>query len=222
MLYVIVTGGPLPEQAATLVKSLSDSSEETVVIACDGGTDILASHNLIPDMVVGDMDSISDKGLEFIKTNNVFTEKYPVEKDWTDTEIALGKTDNDEVILVCPVSGRIDHVIGNLSLALKLKSEGKEIVITDGITCCYPLSGKDSCEVDVTGYGGNAAVSLIPCDISNPVTGVTTKGLYYPLEDAELSFGSTFSFSNHPAANADKIKVSIKSGTLMTVVTFAN
>ena len=222
MLYVIVTGGPLPGQAAALVKSLSDSSEDTVVIACDGGTDILAANNIVPDMVIGDMDSISENGLEFIKNNNIFTEKYPVEKDWTDTEIALGKTEGDEVVLVCPVAGRIDHVLANLSLVLKLKSEGKEIVITDGITCCYPLSGKDSCEVDVAPYQGKAAVSLVPCDFSNPVTGVTTKNLYYPLKDAKLNFGSSFSFSNHPADGESSIKVSIKSGLLLVVVTFEN
>ncbi len=220
MLYVIVTGGPLPAQAAALVKSLSDSSEDTVVIACDGGTDILALKNIVPDMVIGDMDSISDKGLEFIKNNNIFTEKYPVEKDWTDTEIALGKTEGDEVILVCPVEGRLDHVLANLSLVLKLRSEGKEIEITDGITCCYPLSGKDSCEVDVAPYNGKAAVSLVPCDFSNPVTGVTTKNLYYPLKNEDLKFGSSFSFSNHPVDGASSIKVSIKSGLLLVVVTF--
>ena len=221
MLYVIVTGGPLQPQAATAIKAISGSAEDTVIIACDSGTDFLASHGIIPDMVVGDMDSISESGLEFIQKNNIFTEKYPVEKDWTDTEIALNKTQDDEVVLVCPVTGRIDHVIANLGLALKLKSQGKSISITDGVTYCYPLYGEDSATADVTRYNGNAAVSLIPCDFSNPVTGVTTEGLYYPLADAELNFGSSFSFSNKPLGNADSIRVSIRSGLLLLVVTNA-
>ena len=221
MLYVIVTGGPLQPQAATVIKALSGSAEDTVIIACDSGTDFLASHDIIPDMVVGDLDSISDNGLDFIKKNNIFTEKYPVEKDWTDTEIALAKSEEDEVLLVCPVSGRLDHVIANLGLTLKLKSRGKDIAITDGVTCCYPLCGEDSVTVDVTPYDGNAAVSLIPCDFSNPVTGVTTEGLYYSLSDGELNFGLTFSFSNKPLENADSISVSISSGLLLVVVTDA-
>lgn len=221
MLYVIVTGGPLQPEAAAVIKSLTGSDEDTVVIACDSGTDFLASHGIIPDMVIGDMDSISDSGLEFIKKNNIFTEKYPVEKDWTDTEIALEKSMDNDVVLICPVAGRIDHVMANLGLVLKLKSQGKSISITDGITYCYPLYGEDSATADVTPYKGHAAVSLIPCDFSNPVTGVTTEGLYYPLEDADLNFGSSFSFSNKPLGNASFIRVSIRSGLLLLVVTDA-
>ena len=221
MLYVIVAGGPIADQASALIKSLSENSEDSVIIACDSGADYLAKFNIIPDIVVGDMDSITNEGLEFLKKNNIFVEKYPVEKDWTDSEIALGKTDKDDVILVCPVSGRIDHVIANLQLVLKLKADGKDIAVTDGITCCYPLVGKDKVEVDITPYAGNAAISLIPWNFSEPVTGVTTKGLHYSLKDADLNAGSTFSFSNKPRKNAEKISVSIKTGMLLVVVTNA-
>lgn len=221
MLYVIVAGGPIADQASALIKSLSENSEDSVIIACDSGADYLAKFNIIPDMVVGDMDSITNEGLEFLKKNNIFVEKYPIEKDWTDSEIALGKTDKDDVILVCPVSGRIDHVIANLQLVLKLKADGKDIAVTDGITCCYPLVGKDKVEVDITPYAGNAAISLIPWNFNEPVTGVTTKGLYYALKDADLNAGSTFSFSNKPRKNAEKVSVSIKSGMLLVVVTNA-
>lgn len=222
MRYIIVTGGPLPEESAKLIKDISDSNEETVLIACDGGCDILARHNIVPDLVVGDMDSISKEGLDFINSNNVFIEKYPVEKDWTDSEIALSKTEDDEVILVTPDSGRLDHVIANLQLALKFKKDGKKITITDGITYCYPLSGEDSVEVDVSTLKKPVSVSLVPWDFSEPVTGVTTEGLYYPLKDAELNAGSTFSFSNHPTDENGRIAIYIKGGLLLVIVTIAN
>ena len=222
MRYIIVTGGPLPEESAKLIKDISDSNEDTVLIACDGGCDILARHNIVPDLVVGDMDSISKEGLDFINSNNVFIEKYPVEKDWTDSEIALSKTEDDEVILVTPDSGRLDHVIANLQLALKFKKDGKKITITDGITYCYPLSGEDSVEVDVSTLKKPVSVSLVPWDFSEPVTGVTTEGLYYPLKDAELNAGSTFSFSNHPTDENGRIAIYIKGGLLLVIVTIAN
>ncbi len=222
MRYIIVTGGPLPEESAKLIKELSSSDEDTVLIACDGGCDILARNNIVPDLVVGDMDSISEQGLDFINSHNVFIEKYPVEKDWTDSEIALGKTEDEEVILVTPDSGRLDHVIANLQLALKFKSEGKKITITDGITYCYPLSGEDSVEIDISGMQKPLSVSLVPWDFSRPVTGVTAKGLYYPLENAELNAGSTFSFSNHPTDENGRIAIEIKDGLLLVIVTFVN
>ena len=222
MRYIIVTGGPLPEESAKLIKGLSDSNEDAVLIACDGGCDILARHNIIPDLVVGDMDSISDEGLDFINSHNVFIEKYPVEKDWTDSEIALGKTEDEAVILVTPASGRLDHVIANLQLALKFKAEGKKITITDGITYCYPLSGEDSVEIDVSKMQKPISVSLVPWDFSKPVTGVTTRGLYYPLDNADLNAGSTFSFSNHPTDENGRIAIEIKGGLLLVIATFAN
>ena len=222
MRYIIVTGGPLPQESAKLIKELSASDEDTILIACDGGCDILARNNIVPDLVVGDMDSISEEGLDFINSHNVFIEKYPVEKDWTDSEIALGKTGDEEVILVTPDSGRLDHVIANLQLALKLKSEGKKITITDGITYCYPLSGEDSIDIDISSMQKPLSVSLVPWDFSRPVTGVTTKGLYYPLENAELNAGSSFSFSNHPTYENGRIAIEIKGGVLLVIVTFAN
>ena len=219
---MIVTGGPLPDEAASVISKISGSAEDSVIISCDGGTDFLASHGIIPDMVVGDLDSITENGLEYIRANNIFVEKYPVEKDATDTEIAIGKTGNDRTVLVCPVSGRIDHVLSNFQIVLKQRSLGKNIVLTDGMTYCYPLTGEDRVEIDVSSYGENAAVSLVPWDFGCAVTGVTTEGLYYPLENASLSAGSSFSFSNHPASKASKIGVSIRSGMLMVVVTNAN
>ena len=221
MLYIIVTGGPLPDQAAGVIRSLSGSTEDSVIIGCDSAADFLAKLNIVPDLIVGDMDSVTDEGLEFIKSNNIFVETYPVEKDWTDTEIALGKADDGDIVLICPLAGRLDHVMANIGIVLKMKTEGRNIYITDGDTYCYPLCGEDGITADVTRYNGNAAVSLIPCDFSSPVKGVTTRDLYYALENAELTYGSSFSFSNHPDPESTDITVSIREGLLLVVTTFA-
>lgn len=222
MLYLIVTGGPLPDEASQVITEASELVSGTVIIGCDGGCDFLASHGIVPDMAVGDMDSISQDGLGFLELNNVFTERYPAEKDWTDTEIALGKAeDDDDIILVAPVTGRIDHVIANLQLVLNFRVSGRKIKITDGITSCYPLYGEDDVTVELDPVKGPVAVSLIPWDFSSPVKGVSTKGLYYPLEDHDLAAGSTFSFSNCPLSGAKRFTVSIKSGIMLVVVTEA-
>ena len=221
MRFVIVTGGPLPDEASRVIGSFA-GEPATRIIACDSGCDYLSGMNAVPALVIGDMDSITAGGLEFISVNNIPVEKYPVEKDWTDTEIALKKTErNDEVILVCPVTGRIDHVLANLGLAVKYRAEGRKITVTDGVTACIPMAGEDRAECSVDSFEGGAAVSLVPFSFDVPVTGVTTEGLYYPLDDATLNAGSSFSFSNHPVQDAKKISVSIKSGKLLLVVTKA-
>ena len=219
MRCVIVTGGPLPDEASDVIKGFV-SDPDTRLIACDSGCDYLSGISIVPSIVIGDMDSITDSGLEFINANSIPVEKYPVEKDWTDTEIALMKTDcTDEVILICPVTGRIDHVLANLGLAVKYRAEGRKITVTDGVTTCIPMAGEDRAEFSVEFFEGGAAVSLVPFSFDVPVTGVTTEGLYYPLTDAALTAGSSFSFSNHPVKGAKKISVSIKSGKLLLIVT---
>lgn len=219
MRCVIVTGGPLPDEASDVIKGFV-SDPDTRLIACDSGCDYLSGISIVPSIVIGDMDSITDSGLEFISANSIPVEKYPVEKDWTDTEIALMKTDcTDEVILICPVTGRIDHVLANLGLAVKYRAEGRKITVTDGVTTCIPMAGEDRAEFSVEFFEGGAAVSLVPFSFDVPVTGVTTEGLYYPLTDAALTAGSSFSFSNHPVKGAKKISVSIKSGKLLLIVT---
>ena len=164
------------------------------------------------------MDSISEAGLEFIEKHDIFTERYPVEKDWTDTEIALKKTEGGDVFIVCPLAGRIDHVIANIQLISSPEITGR-IVATDGKTFCYPLKGNDSVEIDLKPFECPVSVSLIPMDFSCPVTGVTTKGLYYPLEDHDLKAGPSFSFSNHPVPGENSFSVSIRSGILLVTVT---
>lgn len=207
----------MPESSADYVKSLS-SVEPSYLIACDGGADILARNNIIPDILIGDMDSISDEAMDFMVSNGVPVEKYPVEKDWTDTEIALKKTEGGDVFLVCPLAGRIDHVIANLQLIASPDMRGK-VIATDGMSFCYPLKGADSVKVDLKPFEGPVSVSLIPMDFSCAVTGVTTEGLYYPLENHDLKAGPSFSFSNHPVDGADSFSVAVKSGILLVTVT---
>ncbi len=225
MRYIIVTGGPLKAEAAGLINRLSAQCEDTVLIACDGGCDLLARHDIVPDLVVGDMDSITAEGLAFINEHNVFTEKYPVEKDWTDSEIALSKTTadpDDEVFLISPFGGRFDHTIANIQLVMNHRAEGRKIIYSDGITYCYPLSGEDHIEIDVSSFDRPLSVSLVPWDFSRPVTGVTTSGLYYHLDGQDLTAGSSFSFSNHPDGKTGKISVNIRSGLLLVLLTFEN
>ena len=120
------------------------------------------------------------------------------------------------------MAGRIDHVIANLGLVLKMKSMGRDIKITDGITTCYPLCGEDSAVIDISSFDGPVAVSLIPWNFTEPVKGVTTKGLYYALDDQDIEAGSSYTFSNKPLDKTSEIAVFIRAGLMFIVVTNAN
>ena len=123
MHIVIFTGGeaPLPETTFSYFKHVAAPD---VVIAADSGVDTLvkfrsAYKNTIdftPDYILGDMDSITDKQLlsDFPEAT---VEKFPCDKDYTDTELALEKAcsfkkcKQDIVTLIGGAGGRVDHLL---------------------------------------------------------------------------------------------------------------
>ena len=213
MRYYVVTGGPLTPSAASVIG-------EGEIIAADGGIDFCIDNGINPSFAVGDFDSVSASGLEKIKNSDIPIKTYPVEKDMTDTEIALSFIpDGNDITVVCPLTGRLDHIIANLQMASLMHSEGKSIVLDDGITQAYFLSGKDSLTVDVSRWGNESSVSLVP--MTAQISGITTEGLYYPLNNGTIEFGKTLSFSNKPVLNASKISVSTENGALAVIISKA-
>ena len=214
MHYYIITGGPIKDEARNVIG-------DGCVICADAGTDFAREFSIIPDKVVGDLDSVSENGIRYIEENNIPVEQYPSEKDWTDTEIALnGIPEGSEITIVCPLDGggRLDHVIGNIQLAAGFASRHKRIVLTDGVTAVYLMSGDDSISVDVTGRG-DLAVSLVPLSFGEAVKGIKTTGLYYSLNGEDLYAGKTFSFCNEPDTGMSEISVAIEFGLLAVIVT---
>lgn len=214
MHYCIITSGPVSNLAASRVR------EDHTVFCADGGADFCLKNNIIPDKAFGDMDSISAEGLAFLKENKIEPEVFPVEKDWTDTEICLRNIpEGSDILIICPInSGRIDHVIANIQLAISFKPYMKSIVITDGITDIYPMNGKTDLAFNVTDLA-DPVISLVPMDFDIPVTDIRSEGLYYPYNGEDYSAGKSITFSNHPAEGADTVKISIRSGHLAVIVT---
>ena len=182
------------------------------VICADSGVDAALKAGCRIDKVYGDLDSISEDGLSFIKANNIPLEVFPCEKDMTDTELVLSRVTTPNVVLFCALKGRIDHVMANVHMCARMKLSGLNVLVTDGEAQIYFLRGGEklvfeaSCEHEM--------VSLLPADLSTPVTGVTTKGLYYELTDATLKFGSSLGVSNYIKAPGTFCEISIKSGIM--------
>ena len=213
MHYYVITGGPLTSEAASVIG-------DGEIIAADGGIDFCIKNNIKPSFAVGDFDSVSPEGLEAIKQAGVPVKTYSVEKDWTDTELALSFIpDGNEIVVVCPLTGRLDHIIANLQLCASLHKSGKNIILDDGITKVKFLSGNESLTTDTTRWEDETSVSLVP--LSYKVSGVTTTNLYYPLNDGEIEFGKTLSFSNKPVKDAARIGVSITEGLLAVITSKA-
>jgi thiamine pyrophosphokinase len=81
------------------------------ICAADSGLDVLISWGLEPDLVVGDMDSISDPA---ILDRYPGTMRYPADKDDTDTEIGIHELrarGYQRILLIGGGGGRLDHLL---------------------------------------------------------------------------------------------------------------
>ncbi|MGI6591206.1 MAG: thiamine diphosphokinase [Eggerthellaceae bacterium] len=90
------------------------------VIAVDGGYASLRRIGVMPDIAVGDFDSLG-----FVP--DCPTRTFPVEKDASDMELALHEALGrgcDEVLLYGAFAARLDHTIANLELLMALAKRG--------------------------------------------------------------------------------------------------
>lgn len=211
----LITGGPIDSSAAMVVSGIDK------VICADSGVDFALRNGIEIDEVFGDFDSITPEAKHYLQLHeDIIIHEFPPEKDMTDTELALRSIPKeDEITLICSLTGRIDHVITNMNLIVKLREEGYDITATDGITDVIPLSGKDYFAIPQCFDSSRLAVSLIP--LSEKVTGVTSKGLYYELNNQTISFGSSFSNSNKVKDGEESFSVEIETGRLLVVITEA-
>ena len=172
--------------------------DDDLVICADGGYDALSYTNIVPDVVIGDLDSIRSSVPSGIKTI-----KYPVEKDKTDLEICIDYAVENgckSVFILGALGGRADHSLASLFAMRYAVENGIEPMILTANTRIYLVDGSLTVSRESFDY-----ISLIPC--TEKVTGVTTRGLKYNLNDAVLKQSSSLGVSNEFYNNTAEISV---------------
>lgn len=183
------------------------------LIAADGGSRHCRALNLIPQTLIGDLDSVTSETVAVFKAAGTTVIQYPTRKDQTDLELALdwavaqGLTD---VIILGALGDRWDQTLANLLLPTLPALSSLHIRLIDGRQQISVLRGPG--RLSLTGAIGDT-VSLIP--VGGDVTGVTTSHLEYPLTDYTLKFGSTLGISN--TFVKPEAAISIATGLLVVV-----
>ncbi len=189
--------------------------EDDYRIAADGGARHLEALDLAPHVIVGDLDSIDETLLGRLRQQGASIERHPAAKDATDLELAIARAIRDgaaEILLLGAVGGRLDQTLANL-LLLAQQAGSAPIAIAEGDQLARVLRGPQT--LNLTGPTG-AYVSAVP--LSEEVTGVTYRGLEYPLHNATLRLGSTRGVSNTLASSPAQI--AIESGILLVTQQF--
>jgi thiamine pyrophosphokinase len=172
----------------------SNLLDTDLIIAADGGALHCQGLNISPAVVIGDLDSISDELITFLKDHGIRFIAYPKDKDQTDLELALSFANQqgvDEVHFYGILGGRLDLSLSNLLLLARDEWKHLSLVVIDEPDKAYLLRKGDT--ISFQGNPGDI-ISLIP--LSEKVKGVTTQGLRWKLDRAVLKLGSTLSVSN--------------------------
>jgi thiamine pyrophosphokinase len=173
------------------------------IIGADGGTRHALIAGRIPDVVVGDMDSLPPHLLAEMERLGVPLERHPVHKDATDLELAIQRAVKEgasEVLLLGAVGSRLDQTLANLLISAQAWPIPVTLV-NDEQRAQALRSGE--CMTITASVG--KTVSAIP--LSPDVKGITYQGLAYPLQDATLRLGSTRGISNVVAEESATICV---------------
>jgi thiamine pyrophosphokinase len=188
-LHAVVVAGSVPagEPDRELVESAG------LVIAVDGGADVLQRAGLVPSLLVGDLDSISASALADLESRGVEVMTLPTAKDETDTEAALrlavGRGATEITVFNALGGPRLDHLVGNLLLLTAPWLAPVRVRLVDGPHQALLVRG----DAVVEGRAGDL-VSLLP--LSQTVDAVWTEGLLYPLRGEALLQGETRGVSN--------------------------
>lgn len=183
-----------------------------LVISADRGARHADTLNVTLDVIIGDLDSFS--ALEQQGIGDVEFISYPARKDETDLELALlyaKEQGASQIVVVGAMGGRMDMTIGNILLMTQANLSPCKVEVWHGIQTGWIIKPPGE---DISGHPGDT-VSLIP--LSGNASGITTEGLEYPLNDAELTFGSVRGISNLLEKTSAHIKLS--DGLLLVVHT---
>ncbi|MEA4907284.1 MAG: thiamine diphosphokinase [Anaerolineaceae bacterium] len=206
---VIFANGELPDSASA--RALLE--DEDVLIASDGGLGHLERIGLRPSVLIGDLDSVTPDQVERVRRQGGDVLQYPVEKNETDLELAIQYAlDNGfrRVLIMAALGGRLDHLLGNLSLLTRPGLEEVDLRLDDGQVEAFLITD----QAMVEGAPGDL-VSLIP--LWGAVQGVVTRDLQYPLRAETLYPFKTRGISN--VMEREQAGVSIAGGQLLCIHT---
>jgi len=170
------------------------------LICADGGANSALKMKLVPDVIIGDLDSISSEALkEFKSISKIIRLKR---QNDTDVEKCLKyaiRNKFEEALLVGATGNRLDHTFCNIGIVLKYFPQINISLIAEN-SFLKTYTGM----VELKTYPGET-ISLYGI---SPETKITSKGLKYELKNISLPFGVRESTSNIAKRNLLKLKIS--------------
>lgn len=185
-----------------------------LVCAADSGLDTLIAWGLSPDIIVGDMDSVSDPALVG-RFPSARLALEPREKDLTDTELglsALAAGGADRIVLAGGGGGRLDHLLAIRAIFERRGAGRRPIEWHVAHEAVYLVEEGASLEVEAE---AGSTVSVFP--LAAGASGMSSAGLKWPLSGLAWGPGDS-GVSN--VAEAGPFRVAAGRGDLLVVLLF--
>ncbi len=204
------------QEPALIIANGASCSEELLgqllewsplVIVLDSAIERVLELGIKVDVLLGDF----DRGFN---PEYYLEKQYPLEivhtpnQDKTDLEKAfdyLIEKGHKAVNVIWATGKRADHTITNITNIVAYRNQLK-IVIIDDHSKVFLLPNKYD-----KWYTANTTLSLIPI---GTVSGITTKNLFYPLNNEELTIGYRTGSSNHVTQDG-LVSIEHKEGDLL-------
>jgi thiamine pyrophosphokinase len=195
---LIVADGDVDVAAMRRLAPGSPDGDEILLIAADGGAAKVLAADLLPDIVVGDFDSLRPAERVRLEGLGIDLREARADKDESDMELCILtaiEAGAARISILGALGGsRPEHTLANIWLLADPRFAGVEIEILGNASRTFlvgTLDGPGHGRID--GVAGDF-VSLFP--VGGPASGVTTEGLRFPLRDEELPVGPSRGLSN--------------------------
>jgi len=174
------------------------------VLCADGGYYLAVEAGVVPDLVIGDFDSLEKRDVE----DGVEVVRFPERKDYSDFELALQFSERYNpacVYVYGALGGRADHALINILLLYRAPFP---VVFIDSDMEVYNvrerlvLEGRSGCICSLITFSGDCVVDRM-------------EGFRYTLENETLA-PSSRGLSN--VITSDRAEISVGGGTLVVMV----
>ncbi len=198
--------GAAPEANPQLLKDCINSND--FIICADGGLIAAKKAEIIPDLLIGDFDSLG-----FVPDENCETVILPVKKDDTDSMYCAReglKRGYDDFLLLGMTGGRLDHSYSNLCVLLFLEKNGAHAQMCD---LHHRIRVMTEGKMAVTEKNGSL-FSIFPFGCESCT--VSLDGFEYPLSEYRLSADNSLGLSN--VIRSDEALVTVHSGYAVVIM----
>ena len=210
---VIVSGGMLEKD---FVLPIIKSEDTEFVIGVDRGLKFLYDHEIKPDYIVGDFDSVPKGIVEYYREEaDVPIREFNPVKDASDTEIALRLClglNRKQIWVLGGTGNRIDHLWANIQCLQIALEAGADARILDSHNQIRLLDKGITLKRDEA-FG--KYFSLFPMEL--PVDALTITGPKYPLKNHFLRPDDSLCVSNE--FEEDEVTISFSFGKVILMET---